>query len=128
MGIATYPANGTYGAYSMCPAAQQLSFVLDSYYKLNGNKSTSCDFDGQAQVAAPQTASSSCSALLAQAGAAGTGTVTSSPTGTGGASSTSKAAAPGGVVFGGNPFSQGGMLVGIYVVGAIATGVGMLVL
>jgi hypothetical protein len=130
VGIATFPANGTYGAYSMCTAGQQLNFVLDAYYKLNGKKSTACDFSGSAQIVSPQTASSTCAALLAQAGTAGTGTVTNSPTGAAatGSSSTSKAAAPGGVVFGGNPFSQSGMLVGIYILGAMATGVGMLVL
>lgn len=39
---------GHYGQYSDCSLNQRVSFALDKYYKINGKKSTSCDFNGRA--------------------------------------------------------------------------------
>lgn len=135
-GIDANPANGTYGAYSMCDSMSQLSFAFDAYYKAQGKSASACSFGGNAQTQSASTASS-CSTLLAQA-ASGTGTVTSFPTGTSGsgsgsgsssgtaAASSSKAAA-GNVTPGQAVGTMGFAIVG-YVIAAIASGAGMIML
>ncbi|KAK3055959.1 hypothetical protein LTR09_003193 [Extremus antarcticus] len=92
-GCGGFQANGekgTYGAYSMCDPAEQLSFAFDQYYKSQGKASTACDFKGAAKVQTPKN-SGNCKALLAQAGKGGSGTVTSSPSGTGSSSGSGSA-------------------------------------
>jgi hypothetical protein len=79
-GIARYTANGTYGLYSMCSAADQLSYAFNAYY--NGlstqNKATGCDFGGNATLVSNAAPASSCTTILSSASAsvssaAGTG-------------------------------------------------------
>jgi hypothetical protein len=83
-GIKADPATGTYGAYSMCDAQEQLGFVFNQYYLSQNSAATSCNFQGAAKVQNAASPASSCTALLNQAGAQGTGTVTSQPSAVGG--------------------------------------------
>lgn len=105
-GIAANASTGNYGAYSMCNATQQLSFVLNQYYLSQNSDESSCNFDGSASLKDSVEPSGGCANLVKQAGDAGTGTVTSQPSGTGagaagsggsggGSSTSSGAAAPG---------------------------------
>lgn len=82
-GFAHDSGTGTYGAYSMCNATQQLGWAFNAYYLIQNRASTACDFNGHAERVSASAANSACSALLSQAGGQGTGTVTSSPSGTG---------------------------------------------
>jgi hypothetical protein len=121
-GIARNGASGTYGAYSMCDTADQLNFVLNQYYTNQQSSSSACDWKGQAQVVSAASASGSCSSLLNQAGPSGTGTVSSS----GGASSGTKKAGAGLTTV--PKFDFGLLQLGVYVVGAMVTGAGMILL
>ena len=76
-GIKTDAPSGTYGAYSMCNATEQLSFAFDQYYKSQNSRADSCNFAGAANIKQAVAASGTCASLMGQAGAAGTGTVTS---------------------------------------------------
>lgn len=67
-GIARNTTTGTYGAFSICNATQQLSYAFDAYYKEQSSASTACDFDGKAQVVSAK-AQGSCSAVLQSASA-----------------------------------------------------------
>lgn len=132
LGIDKTPANGTYGAYSMCDSQSQLSYAFNAYFKAQGSKSTACDFGGNAQTQTGSTAAS-CSALLAEAGSDGTGTVTSVPSGSGSgsgstaaAASSSKAAA--GSITPGQSIGSMGFAIVAYLVAAVAMGAGMIVL
>lgn len=57
---------GTFGAYSMCNATQQLSYAFNAYYVKEGT-SDACDFDGSAQIVKAAGAASSCSSIIAAA-------------------------------------------------------------
>lgn len=122
-GVTANGTTGSYGAYSMCEAKDQLNFIINRYYDTQGEKSSACDFGGSATVTtAAKATSSSCKALMRQAGSAGTGTVTSLPTGTSGGggaqASSSKGAAGPGVIAGGVGFGQ--LQVGVYLVAGMA--------
>lgn len=134
IGINSNATTGTYGAYSMCDAYQQLSFAMNSYYNDNKKAATACDFNGNATTQAASTASS-CSSVLSAAGSAGTGSVTAVPTGAGsvsgsstgsGSSQSSSKSAAGGMTI---PQVDIGLLhLGVYVVAAMMTGAGMVLL
>ncbi|KAK3936637.1 beta-1,3-glucanosyltransferase [Diplogelasinospora grovesii] len=126
-GINGNTTTGVYGAYSMCNSTQQLGYVLDAYYKSQGSASTACDFNGQAVVAKPAAAQSSCSASLASASSVNAVAATAtSASGTGSGSTTSSnVAAP---VPMKNLFTMGDMAVGLYVVVAMGVGAGMVML
>ncbi|KAI2928304.1 CAZyme family GH72 and CBM43 [Aspergillus niger] len=136
-GIFHNGTTGTYGAYSMCGAKQQLNFVLDKYWKEQGKKADACGFDGSATTTATVKATGTCSALMKEAGTAGTGTVTSKPTGT--AAGSSSASGTGGVSAVGSVgsaslgkgsaiISIGAWQVGAYVVTGVVAGLGMVLL
>jgi len=123
-GIQHNATTGTYGAYGMCNATEQLGFALNQYAKSQTNNAQACDFGGSATTrAAVATPSGSCKALMSEAGTAGTGTVTSQPTGT---STASHSGAAGAVTV---PNLNIGMLqLGVYVFGAVVAGAGMILL
>lgn len=129
-GIAANGTTGTYGAYGMCNATEKLSWAFNSYFQKQNSNPSACDFSGAATTQTAASASGNCQSLLSQAGTAGTGTVTSAPTGTGGgsggSSTSTKKAAAGAVTV---PHFDFGMLqLGAYVVGAVLTGGGMILL
>ena len=127
-GINKNATAGPYGVYGMCSGKQQLSFALNAYAKaVKGG----CSFKGKATttaaVATPT--ASGCVSLLKDAGAEGTGTASSSSKATGSGSSSSAAAATGAAGALSVPmFSTGVFGLGMYVVGAIASGMAMILL
>ncbi|KAI0965342.1 Glucanosyltransferase-domain-containing protein [Xylaria arbuscula] len=127
VGIQHNATTGAYGAYSGCSPKQQLAWVANQYYEAQDstNKASACDFDGLASTQSPKT-SGSCSTLLEAAGTDGAGTVVS-PTGGATASDSSSAAAPNSLALPGI-FNFGSTFFAAYVITALVSGVGMLVL
>ncbi|KAF5865960.1 1,3-beta-glucanosyltransferase gas1 [Aspergillus alliaceus] len=133
-GLAHNPKKGKFGAYSMCSPRQQLSFVMDQYYQKQSkeNQASACDYKGAASTKKSSKPTGTCSSLLEQAGSAGTGSVSSKPTGSGGggssssSSSTSDSAA--GLMLSPRSVHVGVWQIGAYVVTAIATAAGMILL
>jgi 1,3-beta-glucanosyltransferase GAS1 len=127
-GIALSPANGTYGAYSMCNPREQLAFALDTYDRQQKQASNSdgCNFSGSATSQSAVQPTGACSSKI---GAIGDGT---KPTAAGGSSggssssSSSKGAAAGGMIRA--SLNIGSLQVGIYLVCAIMSGAGMILL
>lgn len=113
---------GPYGAYGMCSNKDKLSFAANVYAK---DVSGGCGFKGKAttKAAVATPTASGCSNLLQAAGAAGTGVVSSNGNGTSG--SGSKGAAAGLSI---PQFSTGSFGLGMYVVGAVASGMAMILL
>ena len=125
-GIAKNGTTGKYGAYSMCSAAEQLSWAFNNYYFATGQASTSCDFDGHGEKQSPSSPSQ-CGSLLGEAGAAGTGVVTSVPSGTGTVNGGSSSSGVAGAVT--VPALDFGLVkLGMYVGVAVLTGAGMILL
>lgn len=125
-GIAHNATTGTYGAYSMCNSTEQLSFAFNQYVQGQQNNPSACNFGGAATTKAAASASANCKALMSQAGSAGTGTVTSAPTGTGASSTSTKTGAAGAVAV--SSFDFGVLHLGAYIVCAVLTGAGMILL
>lgn len=126
-GITANGTTGTYGSYGMCNATEKLSWAFNSYFQKQNSNPSACDFSGAATTQAAASASGNCQALMSQAGSAGTGTVTSAPTGgNGGSSTTTKKAAAGAVTV--PRFDFGMLQLGAYVIGAVLTGAGMILL
>jgi hypothetical protein len=138
-GIAANATTGDYGAYGMCDPMQQLGWALNAYYEEQlaaGNGASACDFSGSATTQAAVSPTGQCASLINQAGSGGTGTVTSAPTVTGGSSggssgsgssSTGKSAGvPGQSTLASLNF--GYLQMGLYVVCAVVTGAGMILL
>ncbi|CAK7268714.1 hypothetical protein SEPCBS57363_003235 [Sporothrix epigloea] len=130
-GITANVSTGVYGAYVMCDPTEQIAYVLDAYYKNQNSDSSACDWNGQAQVVKAPAAASSCSSLLASASSSNNRAATatagsgSTKTGSSGSSSTSKSAAASGMR---NMLTLGELSVGLYVLVAMATGAGMMML
>ncbi|KAF2144473.1 carbohydrate-binding module family 43 protein [Aplosporella prunicola CBS 121167] len=131
-GIAHNATTGDFGAYSMCNSTEQLAFALNRYYELQDKSSDACSFSGSAQLASSTKPAGSCSSLMAQAGTAGTGQVTASPTstaaasGAGGSDSKSSKGAAAGLTV--PRFDFGMLQMGVYAVGAMGLGAGMILL
>ena len=111
---------GPYGAYGMCSAKEQLSFALNTYAKAVPN---GCGFKGKASTKTATSSPSGCSNLLKEAGVSGTGSVTSAPkaSGSGSANSTDAGSSASGLVV-------PGMGMGMAMLGAIASGMAMVLL
>lgn len=135
-GIGANATTGDFGAYSVCSPKQQLAFAMNLYYKQQkskGNAQSACDFNGAATTKTSSSPSGTCSALLKEAGTSGTGMVTSSPTGnanqvsaSGSASSSgSQGAAP---MVAPSSVRVGVWQLGVYVMTAVVTGAGMILL
>ena len=59
---------GTFGAFSMCTAEDQLSIALNAYYLSQNSASDACDFGGNATLSSgTPSAAESCSSLLSSA-------------------------------------------------------------
>lgn len=129
-GVSANGTTGSYGAYSMCEAKDQLNFIINHYYEKQGSKASACDFGGSATTTSTTSPSGTCKALMSEAGSAGTGTVTSQPTGSGAeassSASSSKGAAVPGVAVGSVGFGQ--LQVGVYFVAAVMAACGMVLL
>ncbi|RWA03824.1 hypothetical protein EKO27_g11282 [Xylaria grammica] len=125
VGIAHNASTGNYGAYSGCSPKQQLAWVANQYYEAqdSSNKASACDFDGLAKTQAAAT-SGSCSSLLEAAGTDGSGSVVEP---TDAVSTSSSAAAPNSLSAPGF-FNFGQTFFVAYVITALVSGVGMLVL
>lgn len=126
-GIKGDTEKGVYGPYLGCAPRQQLSAVLDAYYKNQNEASDACDFKGKAVVNKDTTADSQCSAKIEKASKAAA--LAATATGATGTSSTGGSES-------GNPapalrvatFSLGNLAVGAYMVAAMGVGAGMLLL
>jgi len=92
-GIASNSTTGSFGAYSMCNATEQLSYVMNAYYNGGGAKaSDACDFGGKATLlASAPSAASTCKSIISQA-TSGSGSSGSSSSSSSSASKTSKKA------------------------------------
>ncbi|KAK5707326.1 hypothetical protein LTR17_020777 [Elasticomyces elasticus] len=140
-GIAANASTGTYGAYGMCNATEQLAYAFNQYYAAQSSGASACAFNGAAETKAPSSAGGACSSLLAEAGTAGTGTVTSVPSGTGagsaaggssggsGSGSSSAASSSAGAGINSVPSVESGLLpMAFMIVIAMVSGMGMIVL
>jgi hypothetical protein len=124
-GIVRNTTTGTYGAYSMCNATEQLSNAFNAYYLEEKSASTACDFAGAAQVVKAAGAASSCSAIIASATASNAGGATGTGS-SGAASSTSKKSDASGMIVGAS-FGTFKYFVGFTILAA-ASGAGMILL
>lgn len=140
-GIATNATTGDYGAYGMCNPMQQLGWALNAYYEeqlSNGNGASACDFSGSATTQAAVSPTGQCASLINQAGSGGTGSVTSAPTATGGSGSGASSSGSGSSHTGSSAgvpgqstlasLNFGYLQMGLYIVCAVATGAGMIIL
>ncbi|KAI0407291.1 carbohydrate-binding module family 43 protein [Xylaria palmicola] len=126
VGIAHNATTGDFGAISGCTPKQQLAYVANQYYMAQNaaNKASACDFSGLAKTQSPKT-EGNCASLLQAAGTDGAGTVVQP---TGAVSSTSdSAAAPNGFAVP-SFFNYGQTFFVAYVLTALVSGIGMLVL
>lgn len=83
-GIASNATAGTYGAFSMCNATQQLANAMNAYYMNQKKASSACDFDGQAKVVTPTVSAGSLgtgSSGSSGSSGSGSGSSVSSPSG-----------------------------------------------
>lgn len=134
-GISADAEKGEYGAYSMCSPKQQLSFVMNQYYKAQGESEKACDFDGAAETKKSSSPSGTCKELISQAGPKGTGEVTagavtndeSSEGGSSGSGSSSSSGIAG-IASPPQAVHVGGLQIGAYVLTAALSGAAMILL
>jgi hypothetical protein len=126
-GINKNATSGPYGVYGACSAKEQLSFALNTYAKaVKGG----CGFKGKAttKAAVATPTASGCAALIKDAGVDGTGKV-SSPKATGSAGAAAASGSSGAASGLSVPhFNTGVFGLGMYVVGAVASGMAMILL
>ena len=117
-GIALSPANGTYGAYSMCSYDRQ---------QQQASNSNGCDFSGSATRQSPVQPTGACSSKIEEVGDGTNPTASGgSSGGSSSSSSSSQGAAAGGTIRA--SLNIGSLQVGIYLVCAIMSGAGMILL
>lgn len=118
-----------YGAYGMCSNKEQLSFAANAYGKA---VSGGCNFKGKAttKAAVATPTASGCSSLLKAAGASGTGVVGGGASGSGGSGASGSSGSKTGAASGLSApvFNTGAFSLGMYVVGAITSGMAMILL
>jgi len=129
-GINKNATTGPYGVYGMCPSREQLSFAANAYAKAVPG---GCNFKGKATTkeAAATPTGSGCASLLKDAGVDGTGTVAAAaagPTGAGGRNGSASGSAGAAAGLSAPHFTAGGFGLGMYVVGAVASGMAMILL
>lgn len=73
--ITANSTSGKYGAYSGCAAKDQLSYVLDAYYKSQNNAADACSFKGMAGTQSASGSLSSCKKVV-DSGSSGNGSDT----------------------------------------------------
>jgi hypothetical protein len=123
-GINTNTTKGPYGAYGMCAPKEQLAFALDTYYQGQKKAARACDFSASATLKqAATTTASNCQSLMSQAGKEGTGVVAAGAQA--GNPSNSKGAAAGISM---SHVQVGSIGLGLYVLGAVASGFAMILL
>ncbi|KAI5922483.1 beta-1-3-glucanosyltransferase-like protein [Camillea tinctor] len=127
--IANNATTGSYGALSGCSAKVQLAFVANEYYQAqdSSNKASACDFSGLASTQSPTT-TGSCSSLIAAVGAEGTGTVPAATGQQGTAASSSSSGAAVSAMTTPSFFNYGKAFFVAYIVTAVVSGVGIIVL
>jgi hypothetical protein len=128
-GINKNATQGPYGAYGMCSSKQQLSFAVNAYAK---NNTGGCGFKGKAttKAAVASPTASGCTNLLSAAGAQGTGIVGGGAQAGSASGGSAKGSAAAGAAAGLSAphFSMGGVGLGFYVIGAMASGMAMVLL
>lgn len=78
-GTEMLPQQDQYGAYSMCNATEQASWMYNQYYLTKQSSKSACSQIGGRIRTPAKTLASDCSILLRQAGTAGTGSITTTP-------------------------------------------------
>jgi hypothetical protein len=136
-GIDRNATTGDFGGYSGCNPKDQLAFAANQYYLGNNRRSDACSFEGKATRQSAQTASS-CVAILSAVGAAGSGTVpTASGRGTasvgggnggGGARASSNSQGAASSTHSPTFFAYGNVVMSAWIVVAVGSLMGMLVL
>ncbi|KAF1946527.1 1,3-beta-glucanosyltransferase gel4 precursor [Clathrospora elynae] len=126
-GINKNATSGPYGVYGMCAPKEQLSFVVNAYGKA---VSGGCNFKGKAttKAAVASPTGSGCAALLKDAGADGTGTVSGAAKATGSSAGGAKGSQGAASGLSAPQFSSGVFGLSLYVVGAVASGMAMILL
>ncbi|KAL8962818.1 MAG: hypothetical protein Q9193_000836 [Seirophora villosa] len=132
-GILANGSTGDYGAYSMCNAAERVSWAFNAFFedqrRNNPQNTDPCNFDGAARTQTGR-ASGNCRNVVDQAGGSGTGAVTSAPapssTSSGGAAASSSTAAASVLVV--PSFSLGMLQLAVYATIAALVGAGMIIL
>ncbi|GAD93947.1 beta-1,3-glucanosyltransferase [Paecilomyces variotii No. 5] len=129
-GITGNATTGTFGAFSMCDANDQLAWALNAYYgeqKKAGNGASACEFKGSASSRSAPKPSGTCADLLSAAGGFGTGTVTAEATGTG-RSKPSKGVAASSMYTAQTITIPSVAQIGLYLLCAFGTGMGMVLM
>jgi hypothetical protein len=125
-GINKNATKGAYGTYGMCSDKQQLSFAVNAYAKAVPN---GCGFEGKAtsKAAVAQPTGAGCADLLKAAGANGTGVVAGAAVKPGGSGAAANSQGAASSLFAAQS-STGVLGLGLYVVGAVVSGMAMILL
>lgn len=126
-GITANATTGTYGLYSFCSSKDKLSYVLNQYYqqqKARGNGGSACNFAGSATLTSGSAATGSCSSLISQASSSGKSGSSSSA----GAAGTSTHKGVAGAVSAPYAVFAGSWQIGAYVIVALISVIGMMML
>lgn len=126
-GINKNATAGPYGSYGMCSSKEQLSFAVNAYAKaVKGG----CGFKGKAttKAAVATPSASGCATLLQAAGAQGTGVVSGAPAASGSSAAGANGSPGAASGLSAPQFNVGAFSLGIYVIGAVASGMAMILM